>query len=226
MRASPSIVVAATCALLGLACNGMFREAGKGLATGMAQASQAEIKGAGQTEPGTVVEHTARDIVTGSLDEASQSDRLAELQLVANAAVAAAMRGMANATAFENQSAVGLVTDQVITGAMRAMSRGLDDGTFGKSLDSRTERFSSAMIRGVRNELRDMFPECHGKESGGDCLEKRIIAMSRAASAGMREALTGVIALPMLVLAFIVGAIAAALITWAVMHRHVRRMAE
>jgi uncharacterized membrane protein YoaK (UPF0700 family) len=133
---------------------------------------------------------------------------------------------MANATGRENQSAIGLITDEVITGAMRGMSRGLEDRSFGRNLDTATQQFSSAMIRGVRKEVRDMFPECSRAGAGENCLEMRIVAMSRAASAGMREALTGVISVPMLALAFLVGAIAAALVTVVVMHGHVRRMAE
>ncbi len=219
------LIVAVACVLTA-ACSSMFREAGKGIATGMVQGSQTEVKGAGQTEPGTVAEHMARDVVGGSLGEMSTAERIAELQLVANAAAAAALRGMANATASEHQSAIELVTNDVITGAMRAMTRELDAGGFVKSMDTTTQHVTGAMIRGVRNEMRDMFPECRGKEARENCLENRIIAISRAASTGMREALTGVIAVPMLGLSFIVGAIAAALITWAVMQRHVRRMAE
>ncbi|NVB84493.1 MAG: hypothetical protein HOV81_39325 [Kofleriaceae bacterium] len=220
-----AVLVAIAC-VIGTGCTGIFREAGKGLGTGMAQASQTEVKGAGQTEPGTLAEHTARDIITGSLDEAAQSERLAELQLVASAAASAALRGMANATGLENQSAIGLITDEVITGAIRGMSRGLEDRSFGRNLDTATQHFSSAMIRGVRSEMRDMFPECSRADARENCLETRIIAMSRAASAGLREALTGVISVPMLALAFLVGAIAAALVTIVVMHGRMRRMAE
>jgi hypothetical protein len=226
MRASPITVVMAFACVLGTGCTGMFREAGKGLGTGLVQGSQSEVKGAGQTEPGTVAENTARDIITGTLGEAAQSERLAELQLVATAAASAALRGLANATGLENQSAVGLITDEVITGAMRGMSRGLQDEMFARNLDTATQHFSSAMIRGVRREVRDMFPECNRADARENCLEMRIVAISRAASAGMREAMTAVISVPMLVLAFLIGAIAAALVTVVVMRSHTRRMAE
>lgn len=227
MRASlmTRFPVSAAIALVTLtsACSSMLRSAGNDLATGMVQATQSEIKGSGESGP--LAQRTAGDIIQGSLDEAAKTERLAELQLVATNAAAAALKGMANATAFEHQSAVGLVSDEMITGAVRAFSRELDAGPLARSMNASTEQFAAAIVRGIRSEVRGVFPQCTGKDRQS-CLEDRVMDLARAASVGMKEGLSGVIALPLLALAFIVGAIAAALITWGLMHHRIRRLAE
>ena len=202
-------------------CGLTAEEAGRRASTGAAASVQEHVTTLEPSEPGPAFERAGRGVAKGALAQLSSPAEIAQLRLVAREAAAAALRGIASADGPDRESVIASISDQAARGAAQAMTRELGpdgDGPLGQSIHATVERVSASVVRGLKGEGR-LFPECTGADRQR-CIDTRLEGMSRAAARGVRDGLRGLIALPALLLSFLLGAGLALAISWARWHHH------
>lgn len=230
--------------LLAVAGCGLAHQAGAGAASGAGQELESrlgEARGLGCPHS----ECMSRAFVKGLLAELQSPEQRDQLNAVVRSVLASAIESMlAEATSPEQLAQLGLITetaaqsmrrgfleggmggsftaigDQTTQGAVDALRRALGaqgQGPLATSFAATAEQVSASTVRGIRAEA-GLFPECSGPDRAR-CVDERLTALSRAASIGVREGLRGIIAIPLLVFAFVLGLIVALLIGLIWSHR-------
>jgi hypothetical protein len=223
--------IALTLALASQAGCGIAERAGKGAAEG------ALGNLAGRVPEREELKQLAKGIkqraAGGVVSELSQPERLEDIQRIAAALAAGTVSGASRAASGAPEAVSGTrergsretraVTpvEAIAQQAARAFSQQITlelgrtgDGPLATSLGATTEQVTASMVRGAREELAPLFPECRGADAS-KCLDSAVERLSRASSAGVAAGVRESLGVWPLVLAFAVGVFFALALTWA-----------
>lgn len=155
---------------------------------GAAEAARQQALRADPSEPSVLAERAARGTVQGALSQMDTPEQREQLASTLRLAFAAGVRGG-------------------IEEAMRASSERAD------AVAATTELISASAVRGARQEIGGLFPECRGSDRDR-CVERRLGDLSRAVSSGVAEGMRELFAIPLLLLGFVCGIATALALSW------------
>jgi hypothetical protein len=191
--------VAFALALALCACTYKLERGGAAVATGALRASEARLA---QIDPEIVAplaEAGARATVDGALRALEEDDTQRRLEQAVRVAAAAVVRGIVEG---EREMLVAF-SDDIAARVIRTIATGFE-GPLRTSIADTTRVVSASAVKGARDELTLMFPEC----VDGDrqrCVERRITELSRAASFGAARGVTAGLRPLLLALSFVAG---------------------
>jgi hypothetical protein len=154
--------------------------------------------------------------VEGALSALRRPDHMVQLELMAREAASAALDGLARPQGSADEATMALIANQAARGVVDVLGSELGpggEGPLAKNLYATTERMSASAARGFGGEIGGVFPGCQGPDRER-CIEQRVTDLARAAAVGMGDGLRGLVAVPLLILAFVLGLVIAFAIAW------------
>ncbi len=216
-------------ASLGLSgCAALAREVGKGTAEGALQGAKSSGKEEGKEPPAApdfaaMGEKASQGLVRGGLEALSAPEQQAQIRalmgMVVGQAIGSALGSGAAPELRKNRSEAPSQAEgpaaQLARQAARAFAEELGrelsrqlgpgpEGTLASSLAQVAERVSASTVRGAREQLPDLAPECTGPDRAR-CLQGRLQELGRATSAGMTQGVRANLGLWPIALAFLFG---------------------
>lgn len=214
--------------LMLLSCGAALQLTGAETAEGAVAGIEEELRIEGQE---LLTERLAARAARGAVDGLSNPEQLREIARILAASGAGALEGAAG-IGFDGDTLDGAVPiEQVSAQAAEAIARALaqelivqlgpqGDGPLTRSISAAVNDIVAAAVIGIPHEAL-IFPECRG-ENRQRCIEQRLGALSRAATAGATRGAMQAVDVYLLLLGVLIGLVLAVLglLLWNLLHAH------